>query len=140
MSDDKIYDVPAAIAAKAHVNAEQYAQMYQRSVDDPDGFWADAANQFVTWFKPWETVSDWSYDADNLHVDWFKRGKLNVSYNCPYHHLQRPRPSPRDPRRPGRNHLGVRQPRGRPQDHLSGAARRGQQVRQRPQGQGREQG
>ncbi len=88
MSDDKIYDVPAAIAAKAHVNAEQYAQMYQRSVDDPDGFWADAANQFVTWFKPWETVSDWSYDADNLHVDWFKGGKLNVSYNCLDRHLE----------------------------------------------------
>ena len=87
MSDDKIYEVPPAVAANAHINAEQYAAMYQRSVDDPDGFWADAANQFVSWFKPWDSVSDWSYDADNLHISWFKGGKLNVSYNCLDRHL-----------------------------------------------------
>lgn len=39
MSEEKVYQVPADIAAKAHVNAEQYAAMYRRSIDDPQGFW-----------------------------------------------------------------------------------------------------
>ncbi|MCP5136900.1 MAG: acetate--CoA ligase [Gammaproteobacteria bacterium] len=88
MSDDKIYPVPADFAAKAHVNAEQYAAMYQRSVDDPEGFWADQANEYLTWFQPWDKVLDWSYGKNDLHIEWFKGGKLNVSYNCLDRHLE----------------------------------------------------
>ncbi len=88
MSDEKVYPVPAAIAAKAHINAEQYEVMYKQSVESPDTFWAAQAEQFVTWFKPWEAVTDWSFDAENLHINWFKGGKLNVSYNCLDRHLE----------------------------------------------------
>ena len=87
MSEEKLYPVPAAIAAKAHVNAEQYAAMYQRSIDDPAGFWAEQAEQFVTWSKKWDSVMDYSYQADDLHIQWFQGGKLNVSYNCLDRHL-----------------------------------------------------
>ena len=89
MSDDKIYPVPAEIAAKAHVNAAQYEVMYKQSIENPDAFWAEQAEKFVTWFKPWDTVTDWSFDADNLHINWFKGGKLNVSYNCLDRHLEK---------------------------------------------------
>jgi len=88
MSEEKLYPVPPAIAAKAHIDADKYATMYHRSVEDPDGFWSEQANQFVSWFKPWDSVLDWSYDADNLHINWFKGGKLNVSYNCLDRHLE----------------------------------------------------
>ncbi|MBV5273185.1 MAG: acetate--CoA ligase [Lamprocystis purpurea] len=88
MSDEKVYPVPAAIAAKAHINAEQYEVMYKQSIENPDTFWAAQAEQFVTWFKPWEAVTDWSFDAENLHINWFKGGKLNVSYNCLDRHLE----------------------------------------------------
>jgi acetyl-CoA synthetase len=87
MSDVKIYDVPADVARRAFIDAQKYQQMYERSVQDPDGFWAEQAQAFVTWSKPWTRVSDWSFDARNLHIKWFEGGKLNVSYNCLDRHL-----------------------------------------------------
>jgi acetyl-CoA synthetase len=87
MSDVKIYEVPADIAAKAHIDDERYRAMYQRSVDDPEGFWAEYADKFVTWFKKWDRVMDYSFDAEDLHIRWFEGGKLNVSYNCLDRHL-----------------------------------------------------
>ncbi|MGE5155079.1 MAG: AMP-binding protein, partial [Bdellovibrio bacteriovorus] len=89
MSEEKLYPVPAAIAAKAHVDADTYATLYKRSVEDPDGFWSEQAQQFVSWFKPWDSVLDWSFGADDLHIAWFKGGKLNVSYNCLDRHLEK---------------------------------------------------
>jgi len=88
MSENKIYDIPADIAAKAHIDPDRYTAMYQRSVDDPDGFWAEQAEQFVSWTKKWDKVSDYSFDADNLYIKWFEGGKLNVSYNCLDRHLE----------------------------------------------------
>jgi acetyl-CoA synthetase len=84
---DKIYDVPDAFAAKANVNQQQYQEMYRRSVDDPDGFWAEQAEKYVSWTKKWDKVSDWSFDQNDLHIKWFEGGKLNVSYNCIDRHL-----------------------------------------------------
>jgi acetyl-CoA synthetase len=79
MSEIKTYEIPAAIAAKAHINAEQYASMYQRSVDDPNGFWAEQAEKFVTWSKKFDTVMDYSFSPENLYIKWFEGGQLNVS-------------------------------------------------------------
>ena len=87
MSDVKTYPVPAEFAAQANVSAEQYKEMYQRSVDDPAGFWGEQADQYLTWFRKWDTVLDWSFGGDDLHINWFKGGTLNVSYNCLDRHL-----------------------------------------------------
>ncbi|MEZ5479960.1 MAG: acetate--CoA ligase [Thiolinea sp.] len=89
MSEVKTYPVPAEFAAQANVNAEQYAAMYQRSVDDPAGFWGEQANEYLTWSKPFDEVLDWSFDKDNLHINWFKGGALNVSENCLDRHLEK---------------------------------------------------
>ena len=86
MSEIKIYDVPPNIAAKAYINNDQYLQMYERSVSDPDGFWAEQAKGFVDWFKPWEKVSEW--DFNDVSIKWFLGAKLNVSYNCLDRHLE----------------------------------------------------
>ena len=88
MSESRVYEVPPSIASRAHITAEKYAEMYRRSVDDPEGFWAEQAEEFVTWFKPWQRVMDWSYDQDNLHIRWFEGGKLNVTWNCIDRHLE----------------------------------------------------
>ena len=56
MSDVKLYPVPAEVAAHAWINDAKYQAMYKQSVDDPEGFWAEQAQQFVTWFKPWDKV------------------------------------------------------------------------------------
>lgn len=84
---DKVYPVPADFAANANINAEQYQQMYQQSVDDPATFWAEQAEKELSWFTPPETTLDWSFDEDDLHIEWFKGGKLNVSYNALDRHL-----------------------------------------------------
>ena len=86
MSESKIYPVPAEVAAHAWINNEQYLQMYQRSVEDPEGFWAEQANQFLTWFKPWNKVLDWDFTKG--YIRWFDGGQINVSYNCLDRHLE----------------------------------------------------
>jgi acetyl-CoA synthetase len=87
MSDVKVYDVPTDFAAQANITAEQYQAMYQRSVDDPAGFWGEMAKQYLSWFEDWNNTLDWSFGKDDLHIEWFKGGKLNVSYNCLDRHL-----------------------------------------------------
>ena len=88
MSDIKTYPVPAEMAANAHVNAEQYSAMYKRSLEDPEGFWAEQADNYISWFRKWDKVLDWSFGKDDLHIDWFKGARLNVSYNCLDRHLE----------------------------------------------------
>jgi len=88
MSEMKTYDIPAEIAAHAHIDRAKYEAMYQRSIDDPDGFWAEQAEAFVTWNKKWKKVTDYSFDVGNLYIKWFEGGKLNVAYNCLDRHLE----------------------------------------------------
>ena len=61
MSDVKIYDVKPEIAAQAHINAETYKTLYQRSIEEPEAFWAEQAEQFLVWSKRWDTVMDYDY-------------------------------------------------------------------------------
>jgi len=84
---DKLYPVPADVAKNAHIDAATYEEMYKRSVEDPEGFWAEQAEKFLTWSKPWDKVLDWSYTGD-VHIKWFEGGKLNVAYNCIDRHLE----------------------------------------------------
>ncbi|MCU7916790.1 MAG: acetate--CoA ligase [Candidatus Thiodiazotropha sp. (ex Epidulcina cf. delphinae)] len=88
MSDNKVYPVPAEFAAQANIDDARYQSWYQRSIDDPDGFWAEQAEKYVTWFKKWDKVLDWSFGKDDLHIEWFRGAKLNVSYNCLDRHLE----------------------------------------------------
>ena len=85
MSEEKIYPVPENIAARAHITEEQYFRLYQQSLDDPEGFWAEQAREFLDWNKPWDKVLDWDYKK--AHIRWFEGGKLNVSVNCIDRHL-----------------------------------------------------
>ena len=84
MSEFPTHPVPANFK-DAHINAEQYKAMYQRSLDDPDGFFSDMANQFLCWDQPWDKVVE--YDFVKGEAAWFSGGKLNVSYNCIDRHL-----------------------------------------------------
>ena len=83
----KVYPVPPPFAAQANLTKPQYDEMYRRSIDDPDGFWSEQANKYLTWFKPWDKTLDWSFGQSDLHIQWFKGGKLNVSYNCLDRHV-----------------------------------------------------
>ncbi|HEX2796284.1 MAG TPA: acetate--CoA ligase [Immundisolibacter sp.] len=85
MSDEKIYPVPADFAARALLNAADYEALYARSLADRDGFWAEQAERFVSWFEPWQTVCEEDLAAG--HIRWFSGGKLNVAWNCLDRHL-----------------------------------------------------
>ncbi|MBX2839001.1 MAG: acetate--CoA ligase [Gammaproteobacteria bacterium] len=86
MSDDKMYPVPDSLSESALINKEQYDEMYARSIDNPEEFWAEQANEFVDWFKPWDQVQEWDYHK--AEIAWFTGAKLNVSYNCLDRHLE----------------------------------------------------
>ncbi|MEW8191194.1 MAG: acetate--CoA ligase [Candidatus Thiodiazotropha endolucinida] len=88
MSENKTYPVPADFAAQANINDAQYQEMYRQSISDPEGFWGEQAEQYVTWFKKWDKVVDWSFGEDDLHIEWFKGATLNVAYNCLDRHLE----------------------------------------------------
>ena len=86
MADEKIYNVPADFEEKTLINESQYQAMYQRSLEDTDGFWAEQAEQLIDWNKTWDKVSD--CDFKNAKIRWFEGARLNVSYNCIDRHLE----------------------------------------------------
>ncbi|MCV6636925.1 acetate--CoA ligase [Candidatus Albibeggiatoa sp. nov. NOAA] len=86
MSEEKVYDILPEAAARAHISDEKYKEMYDRSINDSDNFWAEQAEEFVTWFKKWDTVQDWDYHEGKIR--WFDGAKVNVSYNCLDRHLE----------------------------------------------------
>ena len=82
---DPTYDIPAAVQGQTAIDPETYQQMYARSVNDPEGFWAEQAEKQVDWFQKWDTVLEW--DFHKADIKWFLGGKLNVSYNCLDRHV-----------------------------------------------------
>ena len=87
MLEDNIYPVPGELARHAHINAAQYKEMYERSLNDADAFWGEQAEAFIDWFSKWDKVQQWDYNTAN--INWFKGGKLNVSHNCLDRHLEK---------------------------------------------------
>jgi acetyl-CoA synthetase len=64
---------------------EQYQEVYQKSVENPEAFWEEQANSF-TWRKKWDQVLDWDFKKPS--VKWFVGGKLNITENCLDRHLE----------------------------------------------------
>ena len=83
---DALYPVPAAWAARAHVDADRYQAMYAEALADPDGFWRREA-QIIDWMTPFTTVSNSSFNEADFGISWFADGALNVSANCLDRHL-----------------------------------------------------
>ena len=86
MSDTKIYPPGSDATANTWMTEDQYQEMYQRSVAEPDEFWAEQANELIDWFTPWEKVQ--SVDFHKADIKWFEGAKLNVSHNCLDRHLE----------------------------------------------------
>jgi acetyl-CoA synthetase len=63
---------------------EQYKEEYQKSVENPEGFWHEKASTF-TWRKKWDKVLEWNFEEPN--VQWFQGGKLNITENCLDRHI-----------------------------------------------------
>ena len=82
----KVYEVPAEWSKRAFIDDAKYKQMYERSDNDPNGFWAEHAKR-IDWFKPFTKVKNTSFDPHNVSIKWFEDGTLNVAHNCLDRHL-----------------------------------------------------
>ena len=81
---------PASASENAYLkNMEEYQAMYQKSIDDPDGFWSEVADDFH-WYSKWDEVHGYNYDRREgpISIEWFKGAKTNVCYNCVDRHLE----------------------------------------------------
>ena len=82
-TDSMKFDPPAEFRDAALISdMGEYRRIHRRSVEDPEGYWAEVADQFH-WFKRWDTVKKW----DEPWVEWFVGGETNISYNCLDVHL-----------------------------------------------------
>jgi acetyl-CoA synthetase len=82
---NELFPVPDAIAKTALIDAAKYKAMYERSVKDPAGFWAEHGKR-VDWIKPFTKVKNTSFTGD-VPIKWFEDGTLNASANCLDRHL-----------------------------------------------------
>ncbi|CCQ91644.1 Acetyl-coenzyme A synthetase [Nitrospina gracilis 3/211] len=90
MSGEGWYTPPESLSKKAWVQSmEQYREMYDRSINDPEGFWAEQAEEFF-WYKKWDKVWDYNYNIKKgkIFIEWFKGAKTNITVNCIDRHLE----------------------------------------------------
>ncbi len=86
MSESKTYPVNADVSGNAWINDEKYREMYTRSVEQPDEFWAEQANEFIDWYTPWDKVQQVDYNTAD--IKWFEGARVNVAHNCLDRHLE----------------------------------------------------
>ena len=87
MSEDKIYPVPKDLAKRAWVDESAYRELYRRSIEEQEDFWREQGKR-LDWIRPYSQIKDVSYDAEDLHINWFADGALNVAANCLERHLR----------------------------------------------------
>ncbi len=83
LQEDRLFDPPEAFSKAAHIKSmAEYEALYKKSEADPEGFWAEQAEE-LHWFKKWDKVLEW----DIPFAKWFTGGEINVAYNCIDRHL-----------------------------------------------------
>ena len=87
LNENRLFKPSDEFSQNSHISSiDQYREMYKRSIDDPEGFWAEIADQ-LHWFAKWDKV----LNSDNApFFKWFENGKTNISYNCLDRHLDGP--------------------------------------------------
>ncbi|MDP7027559.1 MAG: acetate--CoA ligase [Candidatus Marinimicrobia bacterium] len=86
INDIKVFKPNYRDVEKAHIsNMTAYKKIYDKSVKNPDEFWAEQAER-LDWIKKWNTVSNNNFTK--AKIKWYEGGKLNVSYNCLDRHIE----------------------------------------------------
>jgi acetyl-CoA synthetase len=85
---EQIYDVPPQWRQRAFIDEAKYEAMYERSVKDPNGFWAEQAKR-IDWLEPFTKVKNTSFDPHHVSIKWFEDGVTNVAHNCIDRHLEK---------------------------------------------------
>ena len=86
MEEKRVFAPPEELSRNAYIRSmDEYQQIYDRSIEDPEAFWAEMAEQ-LDWYRKWDKVL--VADFKEAKHEWFVGGKLNVSYNCVDRHLK----------------------------------------------------
>ena len=88
MTEQSLIKVTDEVKRTALIDNEKYLQEYERSINDPENFWAEHGRR-IDWIKPYTHIKDVSYSEKDLHIKWFYDGTLNVSSNCLDRHLEK---------------------------------------------------
>ncbi|MFY9225060.1 MAG: acetate--CoA ligase, partial [Blastocatellia bacterium] len=84
LKEGRVFPPNESFSQQAHIKSmDEYEEIYDHAAKDPEGFWADIA-QNLEWFKPWEKVLDWQLPF----AKWFVGGEINISHNCLDRHLK----------------------------------------------------
>jgi acetyl-CoA synthetase len=84
LQEKRLFNPPEAFSQAARINSmADYEKLYDQAQTDPEGFWANLAEQELHWFQKWDQILDWQPPF----AKWFVNGKLNLSYNCLDRHL-----------------------------------------------------
>ena len=86
MEEKRVFPPPKEVSEKAYIKSiEEYRKIYKESIENPEKFWGELAEQ-LDWYKKWDKVL--VDDFANAKHEWFVGGKLNVCYNCVDRHLK----------------------------------------------------
>ncbi len=84
LQEQRLFDPPAEFSQQAYIHSRaEYDRLYEQAKADPQGFWAELAEQELDWFEKWHTVLNWQPPD----VTWFDGGKINLAHNCLDRHL-----------------------------------------------------
>ena len=86
MDDNRIYPVALRNAEEAYIDEARYQEMYRRSIENPEEFWSEQSEKYLTYTKKWDQVM--SYDYVTGAIAWFSGAKLNATVNCIDRHLE----------------------------------------------------
>ncbi len=88
MTETRRFPPSEEVVSRALINADQYKEMYDRSINDSDNFWLEQAKT-LSWFKEPTAVCKHTWDTKgrNVQHSWFEDGELNVTHNCLDRHL-----------------------------------------------------
>ena len=87
MGENRVFDPPEELRKTAYIKSmEEYQKMYQRSLNDTEGFWGELADENLDWYEKWDKVLD--SDFKEAKHQWFVGGKLNVCCNCLDRHVK----------------------------------------------------
>ncbi len=90
MEETRRFPPPSGFSERAHIKSlEQYRQMYEQSIHDPESFWLRAA-EILDWFRKPTKAREYTWNTRQrvIDINWFEDGQLNVSYNCLDRHLR----------------------------------------------------
>ena len=87
MTAGNVYPVQPEVEANTLCDNNQYQEMYQQSIINPEGFWREHG-QRLHWFQPYNKVRKVSFDEHYVSINWFYDGTTNASYNCLDRHLE----------------------------------------------------